>query len=71
MRSRDKVYNFIVKYVGEHLYSPSVRDICNGTGLSSTSTVYSHLLALESDGLIKFEGVRRITLKGYKLEQNR
>lgn len=71
MTSRDKVYNFIIDYVGEHLYSPSVREICNGTGLRSTSSVYAHLLALENEGFIKFEGIRRITLKGYRLEQNR
>ena len=71
MKSRDKVYNYIVDYVTEHLYSPSVRDICRGTGLSSTSTVYSHLLTLENEGLITFEGVRRITIKGYRIERDR
>ena len=71
MNSRDKVYNFIVKYMQEHQYAPSIRDICAGTGLKSTSTVYSHLINLDLDGKLNFEGVRRITLEGYRLEQDR
>lgn len=50
----------------EHQYSPSIRDICDGTGLRSTSTVYTHLINLEMDGEIRFDGVRRIKVKGYQ-----
>lgn len=70
MSSREKVYNYITEYTKEHLYSPSIREICEGTGLRSTSTVYSHLINLEMEGKIKSEGVRRITLRGYRLEQD-
>lgn len=39
---------------------PSVREICEETGLSSTSTVHHHLKALEEKGLISREhGVNR------------
>lgn len=34
---------------------PSVREICNETGLSSTSTVHHHLTALEEKGFITRE----------------
>lgn len=71
MTSREKVYNFVIEYMQEHLYAPSVREICEGTGLKSTSTVYTHLINLDIDGLIRCEGVRRITPRGFRLEQDR
>lgn len=66
MRSRDKVLNFIVEYMEENQYSPSIRDICDGTGLRSTSTVYTHLVNLHTEGKIQFDGVRRIKVEGYQ-----
>ena len=66
MKSKDKVYNYIISYMEEHQYSPSVRDICEGVGLRSTSTVYTHLIDLEVHGKIKMDGVRRISVKGYR-----
>lgn len=66
MRSRERVYNYIIDYMTEHQYAPSVRDICEGVGLKSTSTVYSHLVNLELEGAIEFNGVRCIAVKGYK-----
>ena len=42
--SREKVYNFIVEFMEKNGYSPSVREICIGTNLSSTSSVSNHLL---------------------------
>ena len=66
MKSKDKVYDYIIKYMEEHQYSPSVRDICEGVGLKSTSTVYTHLINLEFEGKIKSEGVRRISVEGYR-----
>ena len=67
MTSKERILKFIAEYVAEHIYAPSIREICEGTGLKSTSTVYQHLINLELDGELKFEGVRRITLKGYKV----
>ena len=50
---RELVYNFIVDFIKKNKYSPSVREICAGTGLSSTATVYSHLKTLEILGKIE------------------
>lgn len=41
-----EVLNFIVNYTEEHLYSPSIREICNGIHLQSTSTVHGCLKKL-------------------------
>jgi len=44
------ILNFIRDY--PHQYSPTVREICAGVGLSSSSTVHSHLINLEEQGYI-------------------
>lgn len=68
--AQKKIYDFIVKYTTENLYSPSVQDICDGTGFKSKSSVFVHLRKLESLGLIslgEFAQPRCIKLIGYKL----
>ena len=56
LESRERVYHFLRSYIAEHGYAPSVRDICIGTGLSSTSTVFAHLRNLAKEGLIRKTG---------------
>ena len=56
LESQEKVYQFLRGYIAEHGYAPSVRDICMGTGLTSTSTVYLHLRNLAKAGLIRKTG---------------
>ncbi len=51
--SQRKVYQFIQIYIQEHGYSPTVRDICRSTGISSTSHVSYCLDRLEERGLIQ------------------
>jgi len=48
-----KIYVYLKDYVEEHNYAPSVRDICNAVGLTSTSTVHGHLTRLENKGFIR------------------
>lgn len=43
---------FIQKEVSERGYPPTVREICDATGLASTSTVHGHLSRLEDHGFI-------------------
>lgn len=67
--SKELVYDFLVNYITECLYAPSIREICAGTYLSSTSSVYSQLCKLEKEGRIEIKGnsPRAIRLVGYKL----
>lgn len=53
MDSRKRIYNFIVEHIDRYGYSPTVREICTGVNLKSTSTVHHHLLVLVDDGLIR------------------
>lgn len=66
MKTRDLVEQCIIEYMEDHQYSPSIRELCEMTGLSSTSTVYQHLTSLAKEGRIKFDGVRCIAVRGYR-----
>ena len=48
-----KILNYIKEEINSKGYPPSVREICKAVGLSSTSTVHSHLSAIEQKGFIK------------------
>jgi repressor LexA len=48
-----EILNFINEEVMHKNYPPSVREICQAMGLSSSSTVHAHLKALERKGYIK------------------
>ena len=52
-RRQQQILDFIVAEVGAKGYPPSVREIGTAVGLSSSSTVHSHLGALEKKGLVK------------------
>ncbi len=48
---QQNVYNFIVKQMADG-FPPTVREICNNTGIKSTSTVHAILGVLEEEGYI-------------------
>ena len=52
-KRRQQIYDYLCEYMQAHGYAPSVREICQAVGLSSTSTVASHLNVLEEEGYIK------------------
>ncbi|MCQ2513904.1 MAG: transcriptional repressor LexA [Ruminococcus sp.] len=58
-KSQQKIFDFL-KQCSADGRIPSVREICDEVGLSSTSTVHHHLKALEEKGFITREhGVNR------------
>lgn len=64
------IYKFIVSFTVEHIYPPTVREIAEGCGITSTATVWRLLHNLESDGLIEISGKRRgIKLLGYEVRK--
>ncbi len=56
--SQDKIYAYIKKVVKAKGYPPSVREICEATGLRSTSTVHAHLKRLERRGMITRDSMK-------------
>lgn len=51
--SQEKVLQAIVDFHAVHGYPPAIRDICKATGLTSSSTVWSHLRSLQEAGYIR------------------
>jgi len=65
----ERVYRFIVDFITENTYAPSINEICDGAGLSSKSSVHENLMKLKMMGKIdiKERTPRTIRLVGYKL----
>src|SRR2546425_4197427 len=47
------IWNFLVEYVEQHGYPPTVREIGEAVGLASRRTVHAHLANLERAGLLR------------------
>ncbi len=63
-RKQKEILDFIRMRIREQGYPPTVREIGEALGLSSSSTVHSHIAALEAKGYIKRSGssARALTL---------
>src|SRR5687768_16848103 len=48
-----RIIDFLEQYTADHGYPPSIREIGQAAGISSTSVVDYNLGALERDGLIR------------------
>ena len=66
-----EVLEYIQKYYKDHNYSPTIRDICKGLGLSSPATVHSHISKLINKGYLKKEkGFRTYVINKTLEEKN-
>jgi repressor LexA len=65
---QQEIWQFLVTYVDDHGYPPTVREIGEEVGLASPSTVHAHLANLERVGLIKRDPTkpRAIELSGHR-----
>lgn len=68
---RERIKDFIVRYIQKHGYPPTVREIEKAVKLKSTSSVYSHLMRMFKDGMIETDAEpgtpRAIRIPGYRL----
>lgn len=62
-KTQAKVLDCIRSYIEHNGYPPAVRDICTAVGLSSPSTVHSHLNTLERLGYICRDGGRNRSIR--------
>lgn len=49
----DKVYKFIIDYIDNNGYPPSIREICAKLNIKSTATAYSYIDKLKERGLLE------------------
>ena len=47
------IFNFMLRFYGEHHYSPTVRDVMADSGINSPNGVMCHFKTLEKKGLIR------------------
>lgn len=47
-----QIYDFIVEYVDKNGYAPSIREVCKGLSIASTSTVQGYIKRLSEKGLL-------------------
>lgn len=67
IKIRQEMLDFIIAYITEHGYPPTVREIGAGVNLKSTSSVHAHLMNMVDKGLIETDGSpRSIRILGYK-----
>jgi repressor LexA len=52
VQSRKKIMDFLQSFIQTNGYAPTVREICDGVGLASSSTVHKHLEILRDRGKI-------------------
>ena len=57
-----KILAYIEKATLQKGYPPSVREICDATGLKSTSTVHGHLIRLEKKGLLYRDSMKPLAI---------
>lgn len=72
MTDRDyDTYQFIVSYIKENGYPPTVKEIGFGIGVTSTNTAYYRLAKLERDGWIETmpASPRAIKVIGYEFRK--
>ncbi|MBQ1274804.1 MAG: transcriptional repressor LexA [Cellulosilyticum sp.] len=67
---QQQILDCIKKSLKEKGYPPSVRELCAAVGLSSTSTVHSHLNTLEKKGFIRRDASKPRTIEVLDEEVN-
>ena len=53
--AKDRIFQFIVSGQEQNGYPPTVREICEGVGLSSPASVHRYLKMLTDDGLLTID----------------
>lgn len=74
IETRKEIYNFLVKYITKYGYAPTVREIADGIGVKSTSTIHIHLQKMEKLKQIQLGNgykPRAIRLIGYEFRKVR
>ncbi|MGI6113596.1 MAG: transcriptional repressor LexA [Mahellales bacterium] len=62
-KKQKRILDFIKSEIEKKGYPPSVREICDGVGLKSTSTVHGYLTRLEKKGFIRRDATKPRTIE--------
>lgn len=50
---RDRILAFIVSHQEEHGYSPTMREVASGVGVSSSGCVHRHITEMKEAGILQ------------------
>lgn len=71
--TRERIMNFIIDYISKHGYAPTYREIGNGVGLRSTSSINTHMKRLFEERKLETDETdgcpRAIRVPGYRFEK--
>lgn len=59
---RQKILTFVTEFTRQSGFPPTVREICEGVGLRSPSTVHAHLKILQEGGFLEKDGRKNRSL---------
>ncbi len=62
-KKQERTYNAIKEYIGKYGFSPTIRELCEMTGVKSTATVYCSLKVLKRKGYIAYLYNRNRTIR--------
>lgn len=69
-KKQQEVYDYLVDYIQREGYPPSIREMCKGLGIRSTSTIHGHLAKIEAKGYIKRESTKNRAITLSKVPDN-
>lgn len=69
-KRQNDILNFIKSEFDRKGYPPTIREICQAVGLSSTSTVHGHLTRLVKKGYLAKEDYKPRALSSFKLDDS-
>mgnify|MGYP002761924448 FL=1 len=71
IKKRAEIKQAIILYIEKHGYAPTIREIGDMVGLSSTSSVHNHLIRMIATGELETDdeirSPRAIRVPGYKI----
>lgn len=68
MKRQEMILEFIKAFSKENGYPSTVREMCEGVGLQSSSTVHQHLNQLEKKGFIQRDPTKPRAIKVIEVE---
>ena len=57
--AKDIIYRFILEQQERNGYPPTVREICDGVGLTSPASVHRYLRILKEEGKLSFDANKK------------